>query len=335
MWNLTDAAAHTRTATTFFVLNCAVLSSAAVLGSPGNLWVCWVVFRTRTLQTSTNALLVSLAVGDLLKCCVDAPLLLSSLVRRGSGGRAAASVCALQRFTCALCGGVQLLTLVGISVERFRAVAFPFRTERRARLRLWIPSIWACGAALALLSLALSEECRPHTDARPRYSDPFGPCVLVPLWGVSLAVIVVHYVRIFKLVRRHRKSVFSRGVRLRPTVSEHVPPSAPGPSGPPSGPAVCRRGPKRAEDRVAQRFGFIIVAFTLFWVPLVVVLLMDAIAPRDTDNWLVELETSAMALTSVQAAVDPLVYTLVTRQFRSELRKILSSVPRCPPKRTA
>lgn len=45
---------------------------------------------------------------------------------------------------------------------------------------------------------------------------------------------------------------------------------------------------------------------------------------------LMELETSAIVLTCVQAAVDPLIYTLVTRQFRSELSKILSSIPGCP-----
>lgn len=43
-----------------------------------------------------------------------------------------------------------------------------------------------------------------------------------------------------------------------------------------------------------------------------------------------QLETSATVLTCVQAAVDPLIYTLVTRQFRSELGKVLSSIPGCP-----
>jgi len=46
----------------------------------------------------------------------------------------------------------------------------------------------------------------------------------------------------------------------------------------------------------------------------------------------VELETSAMVLTCVPAAVDPLIYTMVTRQFRSELSKILSSLSVCPRK---
>ncbi|XP_068453704.1 D(4) dopamine receptor-like [Clinocottus analis] len=387
LWNQTGPRREPGAATALFFFNCAVLALTLVLGSPGNLWVCWVVFRFKCLQTFNNALLVSLAAGDLLKCCVDTPLLLASLLLSGAGGRVPASACALQRFTFALCGCVQLLTLVGISVERFQAVAFPFQTERRrARVRLWIPSIWACGAVLALVSLTLSEQallytaCRPHLGepgaVRLSQSDPFGPCVLVPLWGLSLAVIVVHYLRIFKVVRRHRKKVFSRGVQLRPAVSQQVcgwlsvpasdPRTAPpGSSGPPpphrravllvaeaSG-APPRRGPeivgavclltagararvrKRAEGRMALRFGYIIVAFTLLWAPLPVILLMDVFSGPDGNRLQVALETSAVVLTGLQAAVDPLLYTLATRQFRSQLGKILCSVQRWPLKRRA
>ncbi|XP_029292404.1 5-hydroxytryptamine receptor 1-like [Cottoperca gobio] len=391
-WNETTAYYETRMDRMFFIFNCIVLTLTLVLGLPGNLWVCWVVFRTKSLQTFNNALLVSLAASDLLKCSVDTPLLLFSFLHYGKGSQVSVSVCTLQQFTYALCSCVQLLTLVSISVERFQAIAFPFQTERRkARVRLWILSIWACGFILAVISLTLSKKalfymlCRPHLgdhgDERTQYSDPFGPYVLVPVWGLSLTVIVIHYVRIYKVVRKHRKKVFSRGVQLRPTVSKHVwlnvPASAPwtaplgffsplplrrtvllvaeanapcaGPStgGDPGGPpeivgAVClltpwarERGKKRMEGKLAQRFGYIIIAFTLFWVPMVVILLLNVVSWQNTDKLMMELETSAMVLTCMQAAVDPLIYTLVTRQFRSELSKILSAIPRCPLKQRA
>nr|XP_033484484.1 D(4) dopamine receptor-like [Epinephelus lanceolatus] len=391
-WNETNAHNETHMDTVFLIFNCTVLTLSLVLGLPGNLWVCWVVFRTKSLQTFNNALLVSLAASDLLKCSVDIPLLLFSFLRYGKDSQVSVSVCTLQQFTYALCSCVQLLTLVSISVERFQAIAFPFQTERRkARVRLWILSIWACGLILAVISLTLSRKalfymlCRPHLgghgDDRLQYSDPFGPYVLVPVWGLSLTVIVIHYVRIFKVVRQHRKKVFSRGVQLRPTVTEHVygwlsvPASAPrtAPPGslsplPPrrtvllvaeaSAPFACssrggapgrppeivgavclltpgarERGKKRMEGRLAQRFGYIIIAFTLSWVPMVVILLINVISWQDTDKLLMELETSAMVLTCVQAAVDPLIFTLVTRQFHSELSKVLSSIPWCPLKR--
>ncbi|KAM7411789.1 hypothetical protein PAMA_021657 [Pampus argenteus] len=388
-WNETTARHETRIDTIFLIINCTVLTLTLVLGLPGNLWVCWVVFRTKRLQTCNNALLVSLAASDLLKCAVDTPLLLFSFLRYGKGSQVSVSVCTLQQFTYALCSCVQLLTLVSISVERFQAIAFPFQTERRkARVRLWILFIWVCGLVLAIVSLTLSKKaifymlCRPHIGEHGyehlRYSDPFGPYVLVPVWGLSLTVIVTHYVRIFKVVRQHRKKVFNHGVQLRPTVSEHAwgllsvsaspPRTAPPGSGSPlparrtvllvaeAGAscaatymggvqgrppeivgAVClltpgakERGKKQMEGKLAQRFGYIIIAFTLFWVPMVVILLMNVISWQDTDRLLMELETSAMVLTFVQAAVDPLIYTLVTRQFRSELGKIFSSIQGCP-----
>lgn len=327
----------------FFIFNCTVLTLAVVLGLPGNLWVCWVVFRTKSMQTFNNALLVSLAASDLLKCSVDTPLLLFSFLRYRKDSQVSVSVCTLQQFTYALCSCVQLLTLVSISVERFQAIAFPFQTERRkARVSLWILSIWACGLILAIISLTLSKKalfymlCRPHLgghgDERLQYSDPFGPYVLVPVWVLSLTVIVIHYVRIFNVVRRHRKKVFSQEVQLRATVSEHVcgcvsvnasaPRTAPPGSFSPLPPsrtvllvaeasapcagsstggapgippeivgAVClltpgarERGKKQMEGKLAQRFGYIIIAFTLSWVPMVVILLTNVISWHNTDK---------------------------------------------------
>ncbi|XP_034000434.1 D(2) dopamine receptor-like [Trematomus bernacchii] len=390
-WNETTAHNETDVHTMFFIFNCIVLTLTLVLGTPGNLWVCWVVYRTKSLQTFNNALLVSLAVSDLLKCSVDTPLLLFCL-QYGKSSQVSVSVCTLQQFTYALCSCVQLLTLVSISVERYQAIAFPFQTERRkARVRLWILSIWACGLLLAIISLILSKDAlfcmlcrRNHGDNGDEWlqnADPFGPYVLVPVWGLSLTVIVIHYIRIFTVVRQHRKKVFSQGIQLRPTVSKHVWLDVPAPvprtvppgffsplpprhtvllvaearapcagSSTEGAPgrlpeivgAVClltpgarERRKKKMEGKLAQRFGYIIIAFTLFWMPMLVILLMNVVSWQDADKLMMELETSAMVLTCVQAAVDPLIYTLVTRQFRSELSKILSSIPRCPQKQRA
>lgn len=287
--------------TVFLLFNCTVLALTLVLGLPGNLWVCWVVFRTKSLQTCSNALLVSLAVGDCLKCALDTPLLLLSLLHH----HLSASVCALQQFTYALCSCVQLLTLVGISVDRFQVIAFPFQTDgRRSRVRLWMLCTWTCGLVLAVVSMTLSETLRPSHFGW--YSDPFGPFVLVPVWGLSLTVIVVHYVRTFRAVRHHRNKVFHRTVQLRPPGSEqvwtwlNVPASAPpslfgplAPVGPPGPPphvvgAVCplkagarERGKDRVEGKLVQRFGYTLLAFTLFWVPLVVLLLINLLSGQN------------------------------------------------------
>ncbi|XP_076022829.1 neuropeptides capa receptor-like [Genypterus blacodes] len=359
LWNDTNSPGELLHADTMFLLfNCVVLTFTFVLGLPGNLLVCWIVFRNKSLQTCNNALLFNLAAGDLLKCSVDTPLLLFSFLRSWRDSRmSSAPLCALQQFTYALCSCVQLLTLVSISVERYQAIAFPFHTEgRKTRIRLWLLSIWACGLVLGAVSLTLPDEalfymlCRQHVRGQhPGYVDPFGTYVLVPVWCVSLTVIVIHYVRIFKVVREHRKKVFDRGIQLRSTAAGSgwcwhsvrvsailVREAGATPMRPPEivgavcllTPGAKERGKKQMEGKVAQRFGYIIIAFTLLWVPMVITLLINAIS--DTDKLRLDLETSAMVLTCMQAAVDPLIYTVVTRQFRSEFSKIISSIPGCP-----
>lgn len=351
-WNETNAHNETHVDTTFLVFNCVVLILTMVSGLPANLLVCCVVYRTKSLQTCNNALLVNLAASDLLKCSVDTPLLLFSFLHYGKESEAPVSLCTLQQFTYALCSCVQLLTLVSISVERFQAIAFPFQTEgRKARIRLWVLSIWTCGLVLAVVSLTLSKKalfhmlCRQHIwwhrDEDSQSADLLGAYVLVPVWGLSLTLIVIHYVRIFKVVRHHSKKVFDSGIQLRPTVAGHVwnwlsnPASAPrtappsslkslpalgsgspqpprrtvvlvaeaspsyvtsSPTSTPGRPpeivgAVClltpcarERGKKRLEGKLAQRFGYIIIAFTLFWLPMVVTLLMNIVSRHATDR---------------------------------------------------
>ncbi|KAL2103209.1 hypothetical protein ACEWY4_000077 [Coilia grayii] len=333
--------------TPFLVFNCALLSLSFLLGVSGNLLVCWVVFRNRALRTANNALLVNLAASDLMKCCVDTPAFLGSLLRALRCAEPEARLCCLLQFTYALCSGVQLLSLVGISVERFRAVAFPFGAEaRRGRVRLWLVCIWLLGLALAAVSLSLSKDAllymmcshlRPHGVASPR-ADPFGVFVLVPVWGCCLVLIAVHYLRIFIVVRQHSNKIFDRGIQLKHSISRQVagwhslskpahrssatlatlsssratgepaqrtsatlaslsssratgecvgeqpPPLQEGGPVPVATPpeivgAVCiltpaarELGQKRLEGELAKRFGCIIIAVLLFWLPLAVCL---------------------------------------------------------------
>lgn len=73
------------------VFNYLVLSLTILLGLPGNLLVCWVMYRTKTVQTANNALLVNLTANDLLKCSLDAPNL-AAVCATGGEARGGAAV---------------------------------------------------------------------------------------------------------------------------------------------------------------------------------------------------------------------------------------------------
>ncbi|KAJ8370313.1 hypothetical protein SKAU_G00103410 [Synaphobranchus kaupii] len=376
--------------------NCLVLGFTFILGVPGNLLVCWVVYRNKSLQTANNALLVNLATNDLLKCLLDTPVFFLALLCGEKHLDVGERLCCLQQFTYSLSSCVQLLTLVIISVERFQAIAFPFETEKRKlRIKVWVLLIWAFGLCLAILSVTMSKDalfymmCRHiRMDSRV-HSDPFGTYVLIPVWGFSLALIIVHYLRIFAVVRQHTNKIFDSGIHFRSSVDRHVsdwqrvtlsahrtsgiqvpgtgasessenpdhracvvnavshtvsgghkesrnstnkPPEIVG--------AICiltpiarELGKKRLEGKLAKRFGYIIIAFILFWVPMVVILLLNVIVESDVNSvcsWvLLELETCAMVVTCIPAALNPLLYTAVNRQFRTEFNKVLSTAWTC------
>ncbi|XP_036435619.1 D(4) dopamine receptor-like [Colossoma macropomum] len=350
----------------FLSLNCILLGCTFLVGVPSNLLVCWLVLRNKTLQTANNALLVNLAAGDLLRCLVDSPLFLASLLLGAS------PLCSTQQFTFALCSCAQLLGLVAISVERYRAIAFPFRTQRRTeRTRTWILLVWVVSFFIAILSLSLSEDppsymmCRNLNSPKLR-TDPFGACVLVPIWTVCIVIITFHYLRIFIVVRRHASRVFDVGVQPRASIAKlpsgwpslaasapwtapaGLPESSAGAEGgsqwdePDTPPriigAVCvltpkakELGKKRLEGKLAKRLGYIIIAVILFWLPLVLILVLDEFVDctQSCGGLLGGLYSSASVVSCVPAAVDPLIYTLLQRHFRTHLHKLFSTKPHC------
>ncbi|XP_069489419.1 G-protein coupled receptor 84-like [Ambystoma mexicanum] len=372
-----------------------VLVFTFITGIVGNLLVCWVVYRIKSLQTANNALLVNLAIIDLLKCSLDIPLLLLTVaVSRADLGE---TVCTVQQFSYSLSSCVQLLTLVIISAERFQAIAFPFEIEQRTvRIKRWIFMIWVVGFLVPIMSITFAKHtpiyltCRHQAINVQDYFDPFGVCILVPIWIVSLALIVLHYMRIFFVVKRHANKIFDSGI-LPPSApvdpgrpfhkafraiplscpsqpeapgphcaaaivvaeieeetsqgnpfsvsisSPSIPPEMPLIPSPPDIPeiigAVClfsvksrEHARKRLEEKIAKRFGYIFVTFLAFWVPLVVILFLTFLLKKDSfmNALLLELQTFAVALTCVPAAVNPFIYAIVNRQFNSEFQKLAS-----------
>ncbi|KAK2898651.1 hypothetical protein QQF64_032097 [Cirrhinus molitorella] len=188
-----------------------------------------------------------------------------------------------------------------------------------------------------------------HLQKLPGSSvDPFIVYVLLPVWGLSLILIVIHYFRIFSVVRQHTNKITDTGVQFRPyfgrhlprwdrvapsdNASDHLAPTVNQRASPRIAGAVCiltpaarELGTKRLEGRVAKRFGYIIVTATVFWAPLFIILLLSMCKDfGQNQRWLLhELCTCALVVTCVPAAVEPLIYTLLHRQLRSQLYKLL------------
>ncbi|KAK9970585.1 hypothetical protein ABG768_026518 [Culter alburnus] len=349
--NLTTIYGNEPSSTRFLIFNSFLLILTFLFGTSGNLLVFCAVLKSKSLQTSNNALLLNLSAVALLRCSLDSPVFLVSLIVGDSFGL---FTCCLQQFTFSLCSGVQFLTLALISVERFSTITFPFK-KRNEKIGIWILFIWVCGLFIAVLSLTMCDNscyvtCQHLQRSPGSRADPFTVYVLLPVWGLSLILIIIHYFLIFSVVKQHTNKITDTGVQFKPYFGRHLPrwdrvaPSASARLQKPDSssgnqhaapriagavciltPAARELGKKRLEGRVAKRFGYVIITATVFWAPLFIILVLNMCEDcRQNQHWLLcELRTCALVVTNVPATVEPLIYTLLHRQLRSHLHKLL------------
>ncbi|XP_034032187.1 parietopsin [Thalassophryne amazonica] len=206
---------------TLVVANCFVLLLTSVVGITANVFVMFTVNRQKSLQTCNNALVVNLAVIDILRCTIDCPVLLAIVLILHQQGQVDELICDAQvaffSFSCC----VQLLTLACISAERYQAIAKPFKTQQqRRRVIVLIPLVWTLAIPVLALCVTFLKDSpvhlKCHTSDRETASsyDTFGLYLLLPLWATCFGVIIGFYTRIYTLVRAHNCKIFDKGTVL-------------------------------------------------------------------------------------------------------------------------
>ncbi|KAM4618209.1 D(2)-like dopamine receptor [Polymixia lowei] len=201
----------------FVVANCIILLITSFVGIAANLFVTWAVYHQKSLRTWNNALLVNLAVIDILRCAVDCPILFTIVMTVRQRGRVDEAFCDAQVASFSFSCCIQLLTLACISAERYQAIAYPFKnSERRRRIIVLISLMWTLAILVALLCLTFVKDSPVYVKCQgsewktlPSY-DTFGLYILVPLWTTCFGVIIGFYARIFTLVRAHSRKIFDK-----------------------------------------------------------------------------------------------------------------------------
>ncbi|XP_044173492.1 neuropeptide SIFamide receptor-like [Acropora millepora] len=114
-----------------------------------------VVCRDRNMRTTTNFLIVNMAVSDLLvpvfampRACVE---IFNGNLRWLIGGVLGETLCKLTAFLQDILTAVSVQSLVAISVDRFYAVWFPLKAARtKPRMKCVISLVWLTSALIHL-----------------------------------------------------------------------------------------------------------------------------------------------------------------------------------------
>ncbi|KAF7660630.1 hypothetical protein LDENG_00278610 [Lucifuga dentata] len=203
----------------FLVANSLILLITSFVGTAANIFVAFAVYHQKSLQTCNNALLVNLAVIDVLRCAVDCPILLTIIISLYQRGHVDELICSTQVVSFSFSCCIQLLTLACISAERYQAIAQPFKNnQRKRRLIALIPLTWTLAIIVAVFCLTYFKNspvyvrCKGAQWEKISSYDTFGLYILIPLWAACFGVITGFYARIFTLVRAHNRKIFDKGI---------------------------------------------------------------------------------------------------------------------------
>ncbi|TRZ15908.1 hypothetical protein HGM15179_011256 [Zosterops borbonicus] len=176
----------------------------------GNVLVCIAVSRERALQTTTNYLIVSLAVADLLVATLCMPwVVYLEVVGEWRFSRIHCDIfVTLDVMMCT----ASILNLCAISIDRYTAVAMPMlyntRYSSKRRVTLMIAVVWVLSFAISCpllfgLNNTDEKECIIGNPAFVVYSS-------IVSFYVPFMVTLLVYVQIYIVLRRRRKRVSTK-----------------------------------------------------------------------------------------------------------------------------
>ncbi|XP_031151495.1 trace amine-associated receptor 13c-like [Sander lucioperca] len=281
-----------------------VLYSMSLITVALNLLIIISISHFRQLHTSTNILLLSLAVSDLLVGLVLMPV---EVLRKTSCWFLGDFVCATYTIVGTLITSASIGTIVLISVDRYVAICDPLHyttkvTGRRVQFCVYL--CWLCSFSYSLLFLK-------DLPTQPgRYKSCYEACVfyvdnnlgtveLVLTFFLPVIVIVALYLRIFAVAVSQARAMRSHitAVTLQLSVSPQV---------------------KKSELKAARNLGVLVLVFLMCFAPYYSVIIADP-------QLIIESFASfAVHLYYSNSCLNPVIYALFYPWFRKSVKLIVT-----------
>lgn len=289
-----------------------------VVGLTGNLIVCFLIAKNKKLRTSFNHLLLNLAVSDLL-CTILGSLFFAGQLRnryfkdgnmiRNDFERIA---CKIGTTSIAFTAINSILTLAAISTDRFYAIVHPWRHRRAITTRkiyVVLLVIWLI-AAITIIPIALVMTKAPKTN-EGETTVHVALCLLHLMdensyKSVAFVDLMAAYVIPMAIISRNSLAIIKhlwcecscRGERRQVEWGQSL---------------------LRSRKRITRIILSVIVAFNIFWLPWAILqgsLLIGAVQQISDTTF-----TVMFTLVLASASVNPILYSLQSRQFRKAVKK--------------
>ncbi|XP_062863683.1 adenosine receptor A2b-like [Trichomycterus rosablanca] len=288
----------------------------SILSMSGNLLVCVAVGCNKKLQTVTNYFLVSLAVADLFVGALAIPFaIITDLgLPHHNLYLCIAIVYMLIMFTQS-----SIFSLLAVAVERYVAILLPFHYHILLKPRngkLVILLIWVLSCVLSSVPLQGWQIWWGRTDQigycfffcvvdiSYLVYFSFFACMVIPL----LAMFII-YIHIFITVRGHVRRITAVSAALEVQTGQDA--------------------GMRKEAKKASSIFLLVFVFAFCWMPIHVINCVQLFCPHYTVP--VSLILSAIILSHMNSAINPLLYAYRMKSFRLAFKTIFLCCRVSPP----
>lgn len=290
-----------------------VLIFTAVVNITSNVLVLVILSRNNRLRTCTNFFIANLCVVDLIAGMVLVPASIDSLLTQTEPGRMSYTlVCGFYGFINSFYGIASSLTVAVIALDRYHSILNCLRyeiivTQRRTAFVIawtWLQAIFVSLCPIVgwgHFSLNPNQHCSLHfPDKRGFIFFKTITCVILPYF-----ITVFCYVRIHVVARRHARTIVSIKVRDATNKAKAV---------------------KLSSSKKTIMVYIVLGVYTICWIPLYALKLLINVYGRDKIPE--QLILTAIVLTQVNSACNPIMYALITSQFRNGLKRVYRHIRR-------
>ncbi|KAJ8030033.1 Alpha-1A adrenergic receptor [Holothuria leucospilota] len=313
--NYSNPLLETVPASSYLVFQAVFMAFIMVFTILGNIAVCYVVYRTKSIATVTGMSITSLAVADLLRGSMVLPFVITTSIL-GAQWTFGRSMCIVTGLFHTMLASASVMTLGVVSLDRYIAILKPLKyatiitTIRAAFILIFV---WTVSALTALLPLVgwsdyifIPWTCICVVDWRPGYSSGYPFFYLSIAFLLPLVVLVYCYFRIFIVARSQSRRVMALEV-----------PSLDGNTLKRNTPGGITRGQRftnmRKEKKASLTLFIVMGIFMSCVTPYCIVYLIASYRP--TTNSLAAVGVTSM-LSFVNSAANPMIYGILNRKFR-------------------
>ena len=290
----------------------------------GNVLVITAVYLYHRLRRMTNFFIISLAISDLFVALIHLPLRIHQSVHNNNWcfdkAPGVVTTCAYWIVMDTVFSSASICNLVVISIDRFLAITKPFQYQRRMTKKVGfslIAFVWVYAmlwGTLSLIDWTAGPKNNPHISVKKSLSHErtcgkndkiYYTVAMAVAFFLPLLIVIVTYSCVFRVAFIQAKAVAS----LDPTKGKRH---------------ILRE--LKATKTIAVVIGVFIVCWLPFFILIVISLwcapCFDPFITNRALSYAIRI-TFIFVLPVMNSSLNPLIYTLFNKEFRSAFSRML------------